>query len=536
MFASCSYETVKYVQIQDPRLGILRFSLLIAIAAYVVFFELWSRGGYLESTPVVGVVRFSLQQPTIDNCDPTTTRCSNAFAPLKSLPYCQQHYNNKTPMNDTKDEEDVYPGAVYPCEIYEALNAQLVSEHSLVVITRASTINQTLLDCATNENDDSTNQSSCPNTYQDTSDEYKFYTAQSEAFTILFDHAVTASKFCSSTRLSKAPSTINYEYACSSESSSYHGRLFSRNDDLCRQEHAKGTAFERYRGSRPTSMAPCYIQPNQTISHQQDFFSLDVLLLAAGVNLDDCQSQISNDGNIGKTQSNKSLGTTTTTATTTTTTTTSKCQTYRDSGGTLLLNVYWNDFDGGNFRGSGLVEPYYYYAPQFIARSSYKQSIPFYFSHYRKDRTVLNAHGIKVAVLLSGEFHQSNILVLLITLTTGLGLLALATAVVDSFMLYVLPEKERYQQAKFETTTRGVASGASGDDYGATGQNTNVELDDGSMSSQAQAARSRVAVAGLDEPRPSATTLSRRRNPLVGVSTEPLLLSSQPFEPDDGRS
>jgi hypothetical protein len=531
MFASCSYETVKYVQIQDPRLGVLRFSLLVAIAAYVVFFELWSRGGYLESSPVVGVVRISLQQPTIDNCDPTETRCSNAFVPLKSLPYCQQYYNhNKTTRNDTKDKEDVYPGVVYPCEIYEALNAQLVSDHSLVVITRASTINQTLLDCASaDDNDDSTNQSSCPNTYQNTSDEHKFYTAQSEAFTLLFDHAVTASKFCSSTHISSSPNTINYDYACSSESSSYHGRLFSRNDALCRQEHAKGTAFESYRGSRPTSTAPCYIQPNQTVSHQQDFFPLDVLLRAAGVNLDDCQSQNKNNINISNNQSNKTLGTTTTT-----TTATSKCQTYRDSGGTLLLNIYWNDFDGGNFRGSGLVEPYYYYAPQFIVGSSYKQSIPFYYSRYRKDRTVLNAHGIKVAVLLSGEFHQSNILVLLITLTTGLGLLALATAVVDSFMLYVLPEKERYQQAKFETTTMGGAAGAGVDDHEATGQFTSMELD--FMSGNAQAGRSSAAVAGLDEPETLATTLSRRRNTLAGASTEPLLPSSPPFEPDVGRS
>jgi hypothetical protein len=52
---------------------------------------------------------------------------------------------------------------------------------------------------------------------------------------------------------------------------------------------------------------------------------------------------------------------------------------------------------------------------------------------------------------MAGHFHHFDVLSFLITLTTALGLLAVATTVVDSFMLYVLPEKERYQQVKYET-------------------------------------------------------------------------------------
>ena len=40
----------------------------------------------------------------------------------------------------------------------------------------------------------------------------------------------------------------------------------------------------------------------------------------------------------------------------------------------------------------------------------------------------------------------------IITLTTAVGLLAVATTIVDLLMLYVLPEKERYQDAKYEST------------------------------------------------------------------------------------
>jgi hypothetical protein len=250
----------------------------------------------------------------------------------------------------------------------------------------------------------------CKRTYNDTSEEQKFYTAQSEAFTILLDHAVTASKIC----------TNRNNYACSSTASTYHGRLVSKNTELCRQEHASGRAFRNYRGGALKSDAPCYILPNRT-SLDQDFFSLDTLLRAAdGVSLDDCNSAVSSSDQ-------------------------SACQTYRDTGGTILLNIYWSDFHTYH----GFVEPYYYYSPHFLAGSSFKQNIPYYQS-YRATRTLLNAHGIRVAVLLGGDYHEFNVVTFMVTLTTALGLLAVATTIVDALMLYILPEKRRYWEVKYE--------------------------------------------------------------------------------------
>lgn len=363
-------------------------------------------GGYLTSNPVVGVIRFSLQHPTKNNCDPSDHSCINDFVPLNTLPYCQQYSGNATPP---------YAGNVYPCEIYESINAQLVSEKSLVVVTRASTTNQSLVCNA----EDMT----CPRTYGDMSEEYKFYTAQSEKFTILLDHAVTSSKICADQ--SKHVGDVEH-YACSAESSRFSGRLHSTNAELCAEQHAKGNAFTTYRGNLETSAPPCFIEPNHTDANQ-DFFSLDMILQAAGVDLDDC-----NTGIDGANAADDDSGT---------------CQTYRDTGATLLLNIFWNDFT--NYR--GLVEPSYYYSPQLIAGSSFKQYVPFY-SSYRSQRTLLNAHGIKIAVLLGGEFHMFDAVSFLITLTTAVGLLAVATTIVDLLMLYVLPEKERYEEAKYERT------------------------------------------------------------------------------------
>jgi len=385
---------------------------------------MWAMGGYLQSETIVGVIRFSLQQPTVDNCDPSKAQCFNAFSPLNTLPYCEQY--------ERKISNASYKGKSYPCEIYEATNAQIVSEKSITVVTRGTITNQTLV-CGV---DDQT----CGRTYNDTSLEHKFYTAQSEAFTVLFDHAVTASKICSR----HTPES----YACSAQASQYQGRLYSVNDELCAQEHKQANSFAHYRGKIETEQAPCYVQPNRT-SQDQDFFSLEVLLMAAGMNLDDCN---------GKSEE-------------------MPCQTYRDSGATVLLNIYWADFSPYE----GMVEPYYYYKTQLIAGSSFKQYIPFY-NNYRQSRTLLNAHGIKLAVLLGGEFNQFNAVAFLVTLTTALGLLAVATTIVDNLMLYVLPEKRRYQEAKYESTeqfhTEGVLTSAlEGFDHLVRNTNDNDEED-----------------------------------------------------------
>ena len=393
----CSYETVKVVAIRDKRLASLRYLFVVVISAYVIVFELLGSGGFLQKSSTVGVVRFSLRHPTNSDCDPSDRNCRNDFAPLNELPYCRQYGSNAS-----------YAGNVYPCEIYESINAQIVSEKSIAVITRASVTNQTLI-CGADA-------MSCPRTYSDQSVEHTFYTAQSERFTILFDHAVTASQICSG--------HSQLHYSCSAESSRYSGRLLSKDSDLCRLEHQNGRSYVSYRGKQETGTSPCYIEPSTT-SASQDYFTLDLLLKAAGVDIDDC-NEGPNDNNVHNT------GT---------------CQTYRDTGATLLLNIFWTDFAA--YR--GLVEPGYYYAPQLIAGSSFKQYVPFY-DRYRSQRTLLNAHGIKIAVLLGGEFHKFDMLSFLITITTAVGLLAVATTIVDLLMLYVLPEKERYQEAKYEKT------------------------------------------------------------------------------------
>lgn len=408
-----SYETVKYVQIEDARLGALRLLSLLTITSYVVIVEMCQLGGYLESNSVVGVVKFSLQQPTHNDCDPFAEGCTNAFDPLDALEYCEQANGYHTG----------YAGNIYPCQIYEAGNVKIVRETSLIVWTRASIYNQSLICDGSIESGSMT----CPNTYENQDNfSQPFYIAQSEAFTVSLEHTVTASRFCEHNGRSNKK-----RHVCSAQASKYQGRLHSTHEGLCREEFLKSNSFTKPQGSRLQSNAPCFIGTNRT-SSDQDLFSLHVLLQAAGASLDDCM-----DDNMSNTD----------------------CITYRESGATLLLHVVWNDIRPFQ----GLVEPFYYYSPQLL-EVSYEESLPFYHP-YHTSRTLMRAHGIKIAVLLTGDFHQFQILPFLITLTAALGLLAIATTVVDSLMLYVLPKKKHYQQVKYEMIQEESMESSSQDDY-----------------------------------------------------------------------
>ena len=74
-----SYSTIKYVQIRDRRLGLTKLLLTLAVSGYVGLYSLWYEGLYLEKSPLTGACRFTLQQPTQGDCDPTDPGCLNDY-------------------------------------------------------------------------------------------------------------------------------------------------------------------------------------------------------------------------------------------------------------------------------------------------------------------------------------------------------------------------------------------------------------------------------------------------------------------------
>ena len=85
-----AYPTVKIVRIRDSRLGLFKVFLIFLITLYIGLIQLWKDSGYLATEKVSGITRFTLQQPTVDDCSPTNSDCMNDYDSLESIPYCSQ--------------------------------------------------------------------------------------------------------------------------------------------------------------------------------------------------------------------------------------------------------------------------------------------------------------------------------------------------------------------------------------------------------------------------------------------------------------
>ena len=167
-----SYSTIKYVQIRDRRLGLTKLLLTLAVSGYVGLYSLWYEGLYLEKSPLTGACRFTLQQPTQGNCDPTDPGCLNDYGSPADAAYCAQ---SALP----------YAGNKRTCEFYEQIGAQQTMDSSLLVSTRITTLEQRLVCNATH------GPATCPQVY-DVASERTNYVMAAERFTVLIDHSVLA--------------------------------------------------------------------------------------------------------------------------------------------------------------------------------------------------------------------------------------------------------------------------------------------------------------------------------------------------------
>ncbi|KAJ8599890.1 hypothetical protein CTAYLR_002801 [Chrysophaeum taylorii] len=369
-----AYPTTKFVRIRDARLGLFKIVLALGILGYVGLYELAYEGLYLEASAVTGAVRFTLQQPTVGGCDPTDAGCANAFLPTSETSYCAQ-------------SSATYAGTQYPCEYYENIGAQVVMKSALLVVTRQTTYDEELVCVAADE-------TTCPRVYNITSQETT-YVADAERYTVLVDHSVVAASLAESV---------------ARPSSKLKGRLYVKNShSLCRE-------YDGYRdivGSSKSRRAPCFVAGNET-SRNLDFFSLDVLLRAADISLDDI-----NYGGM----------------------------TYRETGTSLLLTITYQNFRP--WRGKG--EVVYSYTPDVVGSTSYKLYDTVY-APYRSARTLLNKHGIFIEAAQGGTLRGFSFNNLLLQLTTSLTLFAIATLVTDFAAIYILPDAKMYADYKYETT------------------------------------------------------------------------------------
>jgi hypothetical protein len=306
---------------------------------------------------------------------------------------CKNAFSDPSTLAYCEQSALPYAGQKYPCQFYENVGVQQMFESSLIVDTRITSRKEELV-CQASSG------TTCPFIYNTSSPEITNYVADIEAFTVLFDTSVA----CTSLDIT-------------GQSSEMEGWLFVKsNDAFCKSyEQAKTT----WGGDETATSAPCYVQPNRT-SANLDFFELETLLQAADTSLDAETSSGSGE-------------------------------TFREAGVTLIMQIEYSN----TLSWKGLSRDIQYtYTPYLLGSTSYKIYDAVYSGadNYRQNRTLLNKHGVKIDLLQTGELGSFSFSALLLSLTTSLTLLAVATVATDFVALYLLPDKEKYDDAKFEWT------------------------------------------------------------------------------------
>eukprot|EP00747_Dinoflagellata_sp_TGD_P024431 gnl/TRDRNA2_/TRDRNA2_130541_c1_seq1.p1 gnl/TRDRNA2_/TRDRNA2_130541_c1~~gnl/TRDRNA2_/TRDRNA2_130541_c1_seq1.p1 ORF type:complete len:605 (-),score=151.31 gnl/TRDRNA2_/TRDRNA2_130541_c1_seq1:78-1892(-) len=113
------YMTPKFVKIRDWRLGVAHKILMLLIFVKIIIMGIIVNCTHLKPTPVFGVSRITISQPTVGGCNPLQTGCWADYIPMTELPYCLQYTEKdvawpappkdekkpKEPKEDKKDEK-----------------------------------------------------------------------------------------------------------------------------------------------------------------------------------------------------------------------------------------------------------------------------------------------------------------------------------------------------------------------------------------------------------------------------------------------
>jgi hypothetical protein len=88
--------TPKYVYIRDAKLGVMKYSAMVAILSYVVGYTILYSCSHLDPHHALGFGHIEMQHP-VDACDDMDKDCMAAWHNIATLPYCTQ-YNGDHPF------------------------------------------------------------------------------------------------------------------------------------------------------------------------------------------------------------------------------------------------------------------------------------------------------------------------------------------------------------------------------------------------------------------------------------------------------
>jgi len=88
-----AYNTPRFVSIEDRRLGCMYYVLTSLVVAWVVGFQILYGNEHYKLWDVLGESRITIQQPTVNGCNPRSNDCQDKVRPRRELPYCKEPHN-----------------------------------------------------------------------------------------------------------------------------------------------------------------------------------------------------------------------------------------------------------------------------------------------------------------------------------------------------------------------------------------------------------------------------------------------------------
>ena len=405
-----NYNTPIYARVHSKKLGLLRWTFSGLILAYIVFYSMLYKGGYLKEEAPIGTVRFSVQHAGIHK--DTHQPCHDPFEAGCVLP--QLHAT--ADLSYCIDNPDSRSHKKFPCRHYDATESTTMFEKSLLVATRITEYVQDRV-CPWSTNGKG-NTKACTNIWKNHNEEppLTFFVADVEAMTLVLDHAIDTPTLGVTAAARTSP----------------QGLLLVDNDATCASTPGQ---------HRLT--APCTILPNKTSTADAasttnqglDVFTVNTLIHAAndGRGLDDPTTFASNHS-------------------------------LRYTGMVLVMFIEYSNF----VPWYGVVdETTYKYRTSFIKGTGAKNMEEEYLNAGHSTRLLQKKHGLLLAVKFTGTIRSFDWSECLMTLTTSLALLAVATTIVDALALYLLDsDTGEFDKIKYQDVRLGAGEEGSGTNVG----------------------------------------------------------------------
>jgi len=135
---------------------------------------------------------------------------------------------------------------------------------------------------------------------------------------------------------------------------------------------------------------------------------------------------------------------------------TSNCSESNRYAGLVVLVIINYQNTAPSFTDFDLNTITYQISAQLFQQTEFKSVEPLYLESFNT-RVSRNRHGIRIIVLQVGTIGGFDFQTLLLTLVSGMGLLAVATVVVDVLAVYILPQRNIYDKYKYTYSVEGTA-------------------------------------------------------------------------------